>query len=86
MDISSRNRIAKAFKEELVKYRDRASRLHCEYLLGNITLEEYCEQVDILDDEYATAFADSVGRAIETAVARVVDFVIEAADANGGHE
>lgn len=58
MDFSVKDRFVSAFKNELAGYRDKASRLHCEYLLGTMTLDEYRKHVDLLDTEEAVIFAD----------------------------
>ena len=65
MDISVKDRFVSAFKNELAEYRNKASRLHCEYLLGNMTLDEYRKHVNLLDAEEAVIFADAMLNAVD---------------------
>lgn len=41
-------------EEILREYRDKAVKLHCEYLLGIISYPLYSSLIAILDKEYAT--------------------------------
>lgn len=64
MDTERKQRLAKATQLLLEEHRDKATRLHCEYLLGTMSLDEYRRYVTLLDEEYSNIFADAIDDSI----------------------